>query len=436
MNSSTNLKQRRVMLITTDEKIIDQICTSNNLSSSSKTVILESGENNNDLSDSSDDIESMNQEGISTTKLLICVICGSSATGRNFGVISCESCKLFFRRNALKNPATLSCRYKNTCTVTLETRRRCSACRLNKCLKYGMERERLIKAEKKSIERRQCREERTKVSPINEQNSQLQLLTSPDSYSPQTSSRIQRAILNSDDLQRIEIVQTAFEKRIELARDNLLWNPTVHSTNLLEFLNSRSVPAMRLVAFFKQIPEFTQLNPEDKFILTKYNLMPLLVPSFALSFKKDTRQVIETNTDIPWNESAFQQAIGTNYLLQIKPIFAPLVEIVQYDQKIMQLFLIVLFLSKGLSTGEDITEPILRDYMAVYRAHNFYTELLWNYMEVTHGIKVAYRIFSKLIFQYLRWLNLRRTIALDVQQSLPRTEQSNIFPVMQSLFHI
>ncbi|CAF3516525.1 unnamed protein product [Adineta steineri] len=436
MNSSTNLKQRRVMLITTDEKIIDQICTSNNLSSSSKTVILESGENNNDLSDSSDDIESMNQEGISTTKLLICVICGSSATGRNFGVISCESCKLFFRRNALKNPATLSCRYKNTCTVTLETRRRCSACRLNKCLKYGMERERLIKAEKKSIERRQCREERTKVSPINEQNSQLQLLTSPDSYSPQTSSRIQRAILNSDDLQRIEIVQTAFEKRIELARDNLLWNPTVHSTNLLEFLNSRSVPAMRLVAFFKQIPEFTQLNPEDKFILTKYNLMPLLVPSFALSFKKDTKQVIETNTDIPWDESAFQQAIGTNYLLQIKPIFAALVEIVQYDQKIMQLFLIVLFLSKGLSTGEDITEPILRDYMAVYRAHNFYTELLWNYMEVTHGIKVAYRIFSKLIFQYLRWLNLRRTIALDVQQSLPRTEQSNIFPVMQSLFHI
>ncbi|CAF1068145.1 unnamed protein product [Adineta steineri] len=300
----------------------------------------------------------MNQEGISTTKLLICVICGSSATGRNFGVISCESCKLFFRRNALKNQATLSCRYKNTCTVTLETRRRCSACRLNKCLKYGMERERLIKAEKKSVERRQCRKERTNISPINEQNSQSQLLASPDSYSPQTSSQIQRAILNSDDLQRIEMVQTAFEKRIELARDNLLWNPTVHSTNLLEFLNSRSVPAMRLVAFFKQIPEFTQLNSEDKFILTKYNLMPLLVPSFALSFKKDTKQVIETNTDIPWDESAFQQAIGTNYLLQIKPIFAPLVEIVQYDQKIMQLFLIVLFLSKGLSTGEDITPKV------------------------------------------------------------------------------
>ena len=34
---------------------------------------------------------------------LICRICGDVARGMNFGVITCMSCKAFFRRHALKD---------------------------------------------------------------------------------------------------------------------------------------------------------------------------------------------------------------------------------------------------------------------------------------------------------------------------------------------
>ena len=34
---------------------------------------------------------------------LTCVVCESPANGYNFGAIACESCKAFFRRNALKH---------------------------------------------------------------------------------------------------------------------------------------------------------------------------------------------------------------------------------------------------------------------------------------------------------------------------------------------
>ena len=34
--------------------------------------------------------------------LLICGVCGDKALGYNFDAITCESCKAFFRRNALK----------------------------------------------------------------------------------------------------------------------------------------------------------------------------------------------------------------------------------------------------------------------------------------------------------------------------------------------
>lgn len=32
----------------------------------------------------------------------ICLVCGDKALGYNFNAITCESCKAFFRRNALK----------------------------------------------------------------------------------------------------------------------------------------------------------------------------------------------------------------------------------------------------------------------------------------------------------------------------------------------
>lgn len=76
--------------------------------------------------------------------LLICVVCGSSANGYNFGAIVCESCKAFFRRNARKDPTTFHCDTNGGCRITLETRRTCSVCRLAKCFDCGMQRDRLM----------------------------------------------------------------------------------------------------------------------------------------------------------------------------------------------------------------------------------------------------------------------------------------------------
>jgi hypothetical protein len=37
---------------------------------------------------------------------LICLVCGDVARGLNFDVITCMSCKAFFRRNALRKPVS------------------------------------------------------------------------------------------------------------------------------------------------------------------------------------------------------------------------------------------------------------------------------------------------------------------------------------------
>ncbi|CAG2101553.1 unnamed protein product [Medioppia subpectinata] len=68
-----------------------------------------------------------------------CTICGDIATGYNFNALTCESCKAFFRRNAIKG--IKSCSVEGKCVINLSTRRICGYCRLEKCFNTGMKKE-------------------------------------------------------------------------------------------------------------------------------------------------------------------------------------------------------------------------------------------------------------------------------------------------------
>ncbi|EYC21041.1 hypothetical protein Y032_0020g197 [Ancylostoma ceylanicum] len=68
-----------------------------------------------------------------------CKVCGDRANGYNFGVLTCESCKAFFRRNAMKEEE-IKCPFSNNCGITSASRRFCQACRLRKCFAVGMSR--------------------------------------------------------------------------------------------------------------------------------------------------------------------------------------------------------------------------------------------------------------------------------------------------------
>lgn len=70
----------------------------------------------------------------------LCRVCGDTASGNHFGVLSCEACKSFFRRSIRSN-ARYACRGSRTCTIEKHTRNRCQYCRLQKCMDTGMRKE-------------------------------------------------------------------------------------------------------------------------------------------------------------------------------------------------------------------------------------------------------------------------------------------------------
>ena len=70
----------------------------------------------------------------------LCSICGDRASGKHYGVYSCEGCKGFFKRTVRKD-LTYACREEKNCIIDKRQRNRCQYCRYQKCLTCGMKRE-------------------------------------------------------------------------------------------------------------------------------------------------------------------------------------------------------------------------------------------------------------------------------------------------------
>lgn len=91
----------------------------------------------------------------------ICGVCGDKALGHNFNAMTCESCKAFFRRNALTQKS-FKCPFNNQCEITTITRRFCQKCRLDKCFTIGMCKDLIMSEEDKVAKRQKIQENRVK----------------------------------------------------------------------------------------------------------------------------------------------------------------------------------------------------------------------------------------------------------------------------------
>lgn len=66
-----------------------------------------------------------------------CLICGDVASGKHYGLRSCEACKAFFKRT-VQGKIEYSCPATRECEINKRRRKACQACRFQKCLNMGM----------------------------------------------------------------------------------------------------------------------------------------------------------------------------------------------------------------------------------------------------------------------------------------------------------
>jgi hypothetical protein len=66
-----------------------------------------------------------------------CPICGDRVSGYHYGLLTCESCKGFFKRT-VQNKKQYQCTAEQNCVVDKTCRKRCPHCRFQKCISRGM----------------------------------------------------------------------------------------------------------------------------------------------------------------------------------------------------------------------------------------------------------------------------------------------------------
>lgn len=77
--------------------------------------------------------------------LIYTYIYGFVFLGYHYGIFSCESCKGFFKRT-VQNKKSFSCMRSGDCEVNISNRKKCPACRFQKCLVNGMKLEGQLQA--------------------------------------------------------------------------------------------------------------------------------------------------------------------------------------------------------------------------------------------------------------------------------------------------
>ncbi|XP_075213695.1 photoreceptor-specific nuclear receptor-like [Lycorma delicatula] len=67
----------------------------------------------------------------------LCRVCGDKASGKHYGVPSCDGCRGFFKRSIRRN-LDYVCKENRHCIVDVTRRNQCQACRFSKCLEVNM----------------------------------------------------------------------------------------------------------------------------------------------------------------------------------------------------------------------------------------------------------------------------------------------------------
>ncbi len=207
-------------------------------------------------------------------------------------------------------------------------------------------------------------------------------------------------------------------------------------------LDLQNFAAVKLINFLREIPEFEQLDEEDRLTLVKYNLTLLFFLRHSLTFDtaRELCYHIDTTDAVSPTEEAFAQHCKSLHILcygyelnrTVMSILHVLVNLFKKDEIVVQLLMLIMIFSKGVSADSE-QEPMLKDEQRVYNAQSKYTDLLVRYLLQRSSFEDVAIKMARITEQILKIQKVLR----DFQQYLKsKVDLTHINPLMRSLLHL
>ncbi|XP_044726710.1 retinoic acid receptor RXR-alpha-B isoform X2 [Chrysoperla carnea] len=272
----------------------------------------------------------------------LCSICGDRASGKHYGVYSCEGCKGFFKRTVRKD-LSYACREEKNCIIDKRQRNRCQYCRYQKCLTMGMKREAVQVQDPE--ERQRTKHER--------------------GGSGGDTGEVESSTSGTHFDMAVERILEA-EKRVECK----LEQPVEFENAVTNICQATNKQLFQLVEWAKHIPHFTSLPVQDQVLLLQAGWNELLIAAFShRSIESRDGIVLATGLTVQRN-SAHEVGVGTIYDRVLTELVSKMREMKMDKTELGCLRTIILFNPvRGLKSAADV--EILRE--KVYAVLEEYT---------------------------------------------------------------
>nr|XP_020662013.1 glucocorticoid receptor [Pogona vitticeps] len=212
----------------------------------------------------------------------LCLVCSDEASGCHYGVLTCGSCKVFFKR-AVEGQHNYLCAGRNDCIIDKIRRKNCPACRYRKCLQAGMNLE--------------ARKTKKKIKGIQ----QSSVTAGRDTAESSGNKAIVPASLPQLTPTLVSLLEVIEPEVMFSGYDSTIPDTTWRIMSTLNMLGGRQVVAA--VKWAKAIPGFRNLHLDDQMTLLQYSWMFLM--AFALgwrSYKQSNGSLLCFAPDLIINE--------------------------------------------------------------------------------------------------------------------------------------
>ncbi|XP_067261477.1 mineralocorticoid receptor [Chanodichthys erythropterus] len=231
----------------------------------------------------------------------VCLVCGDEASGCHYGVVTCGSCKVFFKR-AVEGQHNYLCAGRNDCIIDKIRRKNCPACRVRKCLQAGMNlgaRKSKKLGKMKSVSEDSSLQNSKDGPPFLTSEKELSSSTALVPHVPTVAPFLSPSVCSVLELIEPEVVFAGYDNTQPDTTDHLL-------TSLNQLAGKQMI---RVVKWAKVLPGFRSLPIEDQITLIQYSWMCL--SSFSLSwrsYKHTNAQMLYFAPDLVFNEERMRQS--------------------------------------------------------------------------------------------------------------------------------
>ena len=183
--------------------------------------------------------------------------------------------------------------------------------------------------------------------------------------------------------------------------------------------------SMRLITYFKQIPEFQQLTRDDQLHLVKLNSLSIVFLHSLLIYDSKTNVYHELESNDPlFLERDWVNTLTQDFHQQMKRIYH---DLIPSDDKILKLFFLLALFS---DTFVDSSSSINCHSLEIFRIQNIFNDLLYRYCLHSYGPVNSAKLYLRLVTRLMQLQALVQDIRQTIHQWIDTTE---LPALMQSL---